>query len=468
MSSSEEEQQQQQEQQNASNKLTPALAALKLPNDCVQRALILQLLLLSGALLPQPVAAAARGPASIHLARDQGLIAASVKAALDQDPVAKMLLHQKSLRDAETWLRLNGLDIVGHNESEVAETEGAPPAPPLSSPIPPPTAKPSPPQPQHDNVAPFFSKGLSAFFGSPSTSSKETPPHLPSKPSVDAPRPAAPVFVPSFNPFPLTDTTSSTTKPGHLFLANIPYSTNNDSLQALLAPFGPVSCRIVRDRQGASRGFGFADFKYEADAKAAINTLHGSVFDSRTLAVRWGDERDKLGDDYRAFEFEERSAPPLPLPNGVWSNQQLGHEDRPAFPPGGWNDQQLGFEDRPALHLPPPGRWDDQQLELALPLDQRYGSNRPPSPRRREHSRRSLSPSPSSHGSHRHHSSSHLHRRTEDTTNLAPQAVAPKTTTTSSSTTSLSHDKDRAWVLSLGAEDLATLRSLWELAGRRS
>lgn len=128
-----------------------------------------------GALLFQPIAAAARGPAPRDVTHRQGLIAASVKSALDQSepicrcaasraiadfrpptaPVAKMLLHKKSLENAEKWLRLIGLDVIGEVQSEpVFEA----PAPPLPTPTPPPTENPPPPQlspPQHVVAPPF-------------------------------------------------------------------------------------------------------------------------------------------------------------------------------------------------------------------------------------------------------------------------------------------------------------------------
>ena len=72
-----------------------------------------------------------------------------------------------------------------------------------------------------------------------------------------------------------------------LFIGNIPYSINSDSLREAFAKIGDVSdANIVTDREtGRSRGFGFIEYKNDADAKKAISQLNGSELDGRKIFV---------------------------------------------------------------------------------------------------------------------------------------------------------------------------------------
>lgn len=63
--------------------------------------------------------------------------------------------------------------------------------------------------------------------------------------------------------------------------------------QDLFSPFGQVSrVYIAVDREtGESRGFGFVNFVYRADAQHAIDKLDGYGYDSLILRVEWAAPR---------------------------------------------------------------------------------------------------------------------------------------------------------------------------------
>ncbi len=72
-----------------------------------------------------------------------------------------------------------------------------------------------------------------------------------------------------------------------LYVGNIAYSMDNDSLKEMFTPFGDVtSAQIIMDRDsGRSKGFGFVEFSNTKEAQAAIDKMNGKEFDGRALTV---------------------------------------------------------------------------------------------------------------------------------------------------------------------------------------
>lgn len=71
-----------------------------------------------------------------------------------------------------------------------------------------------------------------------------------------------------------------------LYIGNIAPSSTDEQLKALMAPFGtPDSPKIVREKTGESRGFGFVEFANEAEGRAAIAALDGKDFNGQPLKV---------------------------------------------------------------------------------------------------------------------------------------------------------------------------------------
>jgi cold-inducible RNA-binding protein len=72
-----------------------------------------------------------------------------------------------------------------------------------------------------------------------------------------------------------------------LFVGNLPFSTEENTLQDLFSQVGQVeSVRVMRDQAtGRSRGFGFVEMATEDDARAAIEKLNEQEVDGRRIAV---------------------------------------------------------------------------------------------------------------------------------------------------------------------------------------
>ena len=71
-----------------------------------------------------------------------------------------------------------------------------------------------------------------------------------------------------------------------LYVGNLSYDTTEDGLRQLFGQFGELdSVIVITDRiSGRSKGFGFAEFKEDADAEKALS-LDGQEFDGRELKV---------------------------------------------------------------------------------------------------------------------------------------------------------------------------------------
>ena len=79
-----------------------------------------------------------------------------------------------------------------------------------------------------------------------------------------------------------------------LYIGNISYQTDENSLEQTFGEFGSVkSVRVITDREtGRSRGFGFVEMNSEEEAQNAIENLDGKEVDGRTIRVNIARERE--------------------------------------------------------------------------------------------------------------------------------------------------------------------------------
>jgi len=73
----------------------------------------------------------------------------------------------------------------------------------------------------------------------------------------------------------------------NIYVGNISYGISEEELKDLFSSFGEVvSVKIITDREtGRSRGFAFVEMTNDDEAKKAIEALHGSENNGRTLTV---------------------------------------------------------------------------------------------------------------------------------------------------------------------------------------
>ena len=72
-----------------------------------------------------------------------------------------------------------------------------------------------------------------------------------------------------------------------LYVGNLPFSANDDSLKEMFAQAGNVeSAKVITDRDtGRSKGFGFVEMSTEQEAATAISKFNGADFEGRSLTV---------------------------------------------------------------------------------------------------------------------------------------------------------------------------------------
>lgn len=80
-----------------------------------------------------------------------------------------------------------------------------------------------------------------------------------------------------------------------LYVGNLAYSIDDQSLRALFAPHGEVtSATVLTDRDsGRSKGFGFVEMATDAQAQTAIDALHGQSSEGRPLVVNEARPREE-------------------------------------------------------------------------------------------------------------------------------------------------------------------------------
>jgi RNA recognition motif-containing protein len=83
-----------------------------------------------------------------------------------------------------------------------------------------------------------------------------------------------------------------------IYVGNLPYTCDEAQLRDLFGADGRnvTEVAIITDRMtGQPRGFAFVNMASDADAKSAIDSLHGSVFGGRTLTVNEARPREGGG-----------------------------------------------------------------------------------------------------------------------------------------------------------------------------
>jgi len=72
-----------------------------------------------------------------------------------------------------------------------------------------------------------------------------------------------------------------------LYVGNLPYSVNQQSLQDTFSQCGTVeSVNVIMDRgTGQSKGFAFVEMSSDSEAQKAIQELNGSSLDGREIKV---------------------------------------------------------------------------------------------------------------------------------------------------------------------------------------
>jgi RNA recognition motif-containing protein len=72
-----------------------------------------------------------------------------------------------------------------------------------------------------------------------------------------------------------------------LYVGNLPYSINDDSLKDLFSSYGNVvSASIIFDRMsGRSKGFGFVELEDDNEAQRAISEMSEKEIDGRKIVV---------------------------------------------------------------------------------------------------------------------------------------------------------------------------------------
>lgn len=81
-----------------------------------------------------------------------------------------------------------------------------------------------------------------------------------------------------------------------IYVGNLPFSVDDNSLREAFEPFGSViDAKVISDREtGRSRGFGFVTMSDE-DAENAINQMNGKELDGRALVCNEARERQGGG-----------------------------------------------------------------------------------------------------------------------------------------------------------------------------
>jgi len=80
-----------------------------------------------------------------------------------------------------------------------------------------------------------------------------------------------------------------------IYVGNMSFQTNDDSLRHAFSVFGEIAtCNVIIDRYtGSSKGFGFIEMTHEHEAAAAISGMNGQTLDGRQIRVSEASDKPK-------------------------------------------------------------------------------------------------------------------------------------------------------------------------------
>ncbi len=79
----------------------------------------------------------------------------------------------------------------------------------------------------------------------------------------------------------------------NMYVSNLSFHTNEETLRTLFSAFGNVSsAKVIMDRDsGQSRGFGFVEMDVAAEAQAAMKSLNNKEIEGRAMSVSVAKEK---------------------------------------------------------------------------------------------------------------------------------------------------------------------------------
>jgi RNA recognition motif-containing protein len=82
-----------------------------------------------------------------------------------------------------------------------------------------------------------------------------------------------------------------------LFVANLPFSVEDQGLNEIFKEFAPVSAHVVIKRNGRSKGFGFVEFKTSDEQQRALAAMDKKEVQGRALIVRVAQQVEEHKED---------------------------------------------------------------------------------------------------------------------------------------------------------------------------
>ncbi|KAG5543501.1 hypothetical protein RHGRI_016284 [Rhododendron griersonianum] len=139
----------------------------------------------------------------------------------------------------------------------------------------------------------------------------------------------------------------------NLYVKNLDDSIDDDKLKELFSEFGTiVSCKVMRDPSGISRGSGFVAFSTSEEASRALGEMNGKMVVSKPLYVALAQRKEERRAKLQAQFSQMR---PVPMVQPIAPRM-------PMYPPGAPGlGQQLFYGQAPPAIIPPQAGFGYQQ-----------------------------------------------------------------------------------------------------------
>lgn len=116
----------------------------------------------------------------------------------------------------------------------------------------------------------------------------------------------------------------------NLYVKHLDDNISDDEFRDLFSPFGTItSARVMRNPEGASRGFGFVCYSTPEEASKALTEMNGKLVHNKPITVTLHQRKEQRAAHLQAVYGRGSNMPRYPMPQAMYPPMYMGAQAMP-------------------------------------------------------------------------------------------------------------------------------------------